>query len=91
MERDFFDPPPGEVQLIVVGGATVASALQMVLSCEHCHPDEAQIPFDWILDRVTGRCGSTTDYILTEPGRCPSCKHEITEKTLVELTDEQLA
>jgi hypothetical protein len=66
MQRDFFDPPPDELQLIVVGGATVVSALRMVLSCEHCQPDEAQIPFDWILDEVTGRSGAATDYILTE-------------------------
>jgi hypothetical protein len=91
MERDFFDPPEDELQLVVVGGATVVAALRMVVSCEHCFPDEAQIPFDWILDKVTGRSGSTTDYLLTELGRCPSCKHEITEKTLVELIDEQSA
>jgi hypothetical protein len=30
-----------------------------------------------------------TDYILTEPARCPICKHEITEKTLVELISEE--
>jgi hypothetical protein len=56
----------------------------MILGCESCHPDEAEIPFDWILDRVTGRRGSTTDYILTEPAHCPNCKSELSEKTLVE-------
>jgi hypothetical protein len=86
MQRDFFDPPADELQLIVVGEATVLAALRMVLSCEHCQPDEAQIPFVWILDKVTGRSGSTTDYMMTEPGRCPTCKHEITEKTLIEPT-----
>jgi hypothetical protein len=85
MQRDFFDPPEDELQLIVVGGATVVAALRLVLSCEHCQPDEAQIPFDWMLDKVTGMSGATTDYILTEPARCPTCKHEITEKTLAEL------
>jgi hypothetical protein len=54
------------------------------MCCEHCHEDDADVPFDWILDKVTGRSGATTDYILTEPVRCPICKHEITEKTLVE-------
>jgi hypothetical protein len=88
MEHDFFDPPADELQLVVVGGATLVSAQQMVLSCEYCHPDEAQIPFDWILDKVTGRSGATTDYILTELARCPACKHEITEKTLVEIIDD---
>jgi hypothetical protein len=55
----------------------------MVLSCKHCQPDEAQIPFGWILDTVTGKSGATTDCILTAPGHCPTCKHQITEKTLV--------
>jgi hypothetical protein len=68
MDHDFFDPPTEELQLIVVTDATVVLALRMVLSCEHCEPDEAQIPFDWTLDKVTGRGGATTDYILTEPG-----------------------
>jgi hypothetical protein len=31
---------------------------------------------------VTGRVND--DYILSELARCPTCKHEITEKTLVE-------
>jgi hypothetical protein len=88
MKRDFFDPPADELQLIVVGGATVVSALLMILSCELCHPDEAHIPCDWFLDTVTGRRGATTDYILIEPARCPTCKHEMNEKTLVVLKGE---
>jgi hypothetical protein len=77
MEHDFFDPPADEFQLIMVGGATIDAAMQIVQSCENCQPDDAQIPFDWILDKVTGRSGSTTDYmttdyILTEPARCPT-------------------
>ena len=88
MERDFFDSPADDLQLIAVGGATVVAALQMVASCEHCHSDESQIPFDWILDQVTGRSGATTDYILSEPARCPTCKHKIAEKTLVAPTED---
>ena len=53
-------------------------------SCEHCHPDDADIPFDWILDGVTGSDPGVTDYILEEPAKCPNCRREILEKTLVE-------
>jgi hypothetical protein len=74
MDRDFFDPPADELQLIVVGEVTVVAALRMVLSCESCQPDQAQIPFDWILDRITGRSGAMTDYILTESARCPTAR-----------------
>jgi len=56
----------------------------LIESCEHCHPDDADIPFDWILDRVTGSNPSVTDYILEAPAKCPNCRREIFEKTLVE-------
>jgi hypothetical protein len=49
--------------------------------------EDADIPFHWILDKVTGRSGATTEYILTEPARCPTCKHEIREKMQAEPTD----
>ena len=77
---------PG-IELVTVDPSTVRKAEHRIESCEHCHPDDAEIPFDWILDQVTGRRGSTTDYILVESARCPNCKDEITEKTLVEPKD----
>jgi len=52
----------------------------------HCHPADAEIPFDWLLAEATGRRGAV-EFVLTEPARCPTCKHEITEKTLVEPKD----
>jgi hypothetical protein len=52
-------------------------------SCEHCHSADAEIPFDWRLAEVTGRRGAV-EFVLTEPARCPNCKHETAEKTLVE-------
>ena len=61
-----------------------SEAERLIESCEHCHPDDADIPFDWILDRVTGSDSSVTDYILEEPAKCPNCRREILEKTLVE-------
>jgi hypothetical protein len=74
---------PG-IELVPVDADVIRRAEKLIDGCEHCHKDDADIPFDWILDKVTGRSGATTDYILTEPARCPTCKHEITEKTLVE-------
>src|SRR5215510_13731565 len=50
-----------------------------------CNPDGAEIPFDNILDRVTGSDPSVTDYILEQPAKCPNCRREILEKTLIEL------
>jgi predicted metal-dependent hydrolase len=51
---------------------------------EHCNPDGAEIPFDNILDRVTRSDPSVTDYVLEQPAKCPNCRREILEKTLVE-------
>jgi hypothetical protein len=61
-------------------------AEQQIESCGHSHPVNAEIPFDWILAEVTGRRGPF-EFVLGEPSRCPNCKHETTEKTLVEPKD----
>lgn len=57
MERDFFDPSPEEQQVVLVSTETVREAAELSESCEYCHPDDAEIPFDWILDRMTGNRG----------------------------------
>lgn len=71
------------IDLIVVSVDNLCAAQSLIDGCEACS-EEAEIPFDWILDRVTGRKGSTTDYFLIEPAACPRCKGAITEKTLVQ-------
>jgi hypothetical protein len=48
------------------------------------NPDGAEIPFDNVLDRITGADPCVTDYILEYPALCPYCGREIREKTLVE-------
>jgi len=37
-----------------VNAVTLREAEKLIGSCEHCNPDGAEIPFDNILDRVTG-------------------------------------
>ena len=68
MKLEFFDPSPDELEVIVVGTNTLYMAEEFVLACEACNPD-AEVPSDWIIDHVTDRPGSTTDYVLAEPGR----------------------
>jgi len=70
------------IELVTIDRATAKKAEQQIESCEHCHAADAEIPFDWLLAEVTGRRGAV-EFVLTEPARCPNCKHEITEKTLV--------
>lgn len=71
------------IHILTLGASTIRRAQEAISSCEACNKD-AELPFDWILDEVTGRDGSTTDYFLTEPARCPRCGATIIEKTLVE-------
>ena len=52
-------------------------------SCKLCHPDDADLPFDWILEQITGT-GGMVDFVMLETARCPTCKQPLTEKTLVE-------
>jgi len=82
MSRDF-DPTPEQI-VVLVDTATLRKAEKLIESCEHCNGEGAEIPFDNILDRVTGSNPSVTDYILQASAKCPNCRREILEKTLVE-------
>jgi hypothetical protein len=84
MPRDFFDPSPEQQNVVLIDAATLRKAERLIESCEGCNPFGAGIPFDNILDRVTGSDPSATDYVLEEPAKCPNCRREILEKTLVE-------
>ena len=74
-----------DIEILALGNPTIRRAQQAISSCEACDP-LAELPFDWILDEVTGQPGSTTDYILTEPALCPRCGCSVMEKTLVQVT-----
>ena len=84
MSRDFFDPTQEQQVVVLVESATLRQAERLIESCEHCNDEGAQIPFDNILDRVTGSDPTVTDYILEAPANCPNCRREVFEKTLTE-------
>jgi hypothetical protein len=48
------------------------------------YSEDAELPFENILDRLTGSDPSVTDYVLEVSARCLLCGAEINEKTLVE-------
>jgi hypothetical protein len=81
---DFFDSTAEQQNVILIDAATLHKAEKLIESCEHCNEEGAEIPFDNILDRVTGSDPTVTDYILERPGNCPNCQREVLEKTLVE-------
>jgi hypothetical protein len=76
--------PPKRQNIIVIASSTLCQAQQLVESCEYCNWTGAEIPFDWILDEITGSDSTVTDYIREAAAKCPNCRREIYEKTLVE-------
>jgi hypothetical protein len=89
MPREFFDPIPKHQIVVLIDAAILHKAERLIESCEHCNPDGAEIPFDVILDqvildKVTGSDPSVIDYVLEEAAKCPNCRREILERTLVE-------
>jgi hypothetical protein len=84
MPPDFSDPPINESEFVLIDRPTAEKALGQVAGCEIRRGDEADIPFDWILDRVTGRDPAVTDYILECFLTCRFCGGDIGEKTLVD-------
>lgn len=82
--REFFDLTLEETTILNVSAATKRRAAILILSCEACS-DDAEIPFDYVLDWVTGLDPAVTGYVLNEPAKCPKCRGDVTEKTLVEL------
>jgi hypothetical protein len=47
--------------------------------------EDAELPFENVLDRLTGNDPIVTDYVREVPARCLQCRASITEKTSVEL------
>ena len=84
MVRDFFDLSPEEHNIVLVPMAILRKAERFMESCEHCNAEGAELPFDHILDRLTGSDPTVTDYLLETPAMCPNCYQSILEKTLAE-------
>jgi hypothetical protein len=84
MSRDFFDPTPEQQNVVLIDAATLQKAQRMIAGCEACS-EHAELPFENILDRLTGSDPTVTDYVLEVSTRCLQCGAEINEKTLVDL------
>ena len=71
------------IELVTVGPQAIREAELRIAACERCRGDEAYQPFDWILAEVLGKQGPF-EFVLSEIARCPNCKANVSEKTLVE-------
>jgi len=69
MNREFFDPSPEDQNVVLVDAMTLRKAQHLIAGCEACSED-AELPFDNILNRLTGSNPSVTDYVLEVPARC---------------------
>ena len=67
---------PG-IEIVTVDAAQVREAEDKIEGLEHCHPDDAELPFDWLGHGTPWQGG-------LETARWPSCRTEINERTLVE-------
>ena len=82
---DFFDPAIEKQQIVLLDRFAIRSAEKFIRGCEACRLEESQIPLDYLLDQLTGGNPAITSYILHEPAKCPVCRGDVTEKTLVEI------
>src|SRR5688572_28836609 len=76
--REFFDPYWEQTSVVLIGLETLRRAEHQILSCEACTPDEADLPFDCVLDRITGCDPRTTEYVLPKRVLCPRCYAAVT-------------
>ena len=79
---EYFDPPLEEMTVHLVGENLRAAAQSMISGCDQCC-DCPEITFDCILDELTGCDPKSTEYILCRPARCPRCRRDVTERTIV--------
>ena len=71
-----------EIDVAFVDEPLVFGAEEYVSGCQHCN-EAAIIPFDYVLDALTGCEARLTEYLMYRVARCPSCAAQINEKTLV--------
>jgi hypothetical protein len=71
----------------LIDSATLQKAQRMIAGCDACSED-AEIPFDNILDRVTGSDPSVTDYVLEVPTKCLQCCAAIMKRRSLNWPDK---
>jgi hypothetical protein len=73
-------PPPDQKTLMAVSEDVIQEAQSLIAGCQSCN-ERAEIPFDYLLDALTGSDPTTTDYLISRTVQCPRCASTITEKT----------
>ena len=85
LERSAAETPTEDLKIVLVDSGTLRRARQLIVGCQVCSP-YAEIPFESILDRVTGHDPGVTQYVLVDgSAKCPRCMRQLAETTLVEF------
>jgi len=74
-------------EIVPVDAAMLQRLEKLILGCHMCSPF-AEVPLFVILDRLRDAPTARTQYILERPARCPRCKRQMTEHTLVDMEAE---
>ena len=82
-ETWIFEPLVEATNVVFVDEPTLLEAQRFVSGCEHCSPESAEITFDYLLDVVTSCDPTITEYVICHAAKCPRCRHEVMEKTLI--------
>ena len=84
--------PPFRVEnsnILLVDTDTLRKALRLVSGCRRCSP-YSDIPFNSILDSVTGSDPTNVQYIVIQgTARCPRCERVMNENTLVDYQPQR--
>ena len=60
---------------------------QLEVGCRNQQIDyvlaSTEMPFDQLLDAMTGCNPSTTEYVICHAAKCGGCRHDVMEKTLI--------
>jgi hypothetical protein len=83
LEEDrYFDMRDENQDVVFVDESTLLEAQSIISGCEHCS-ELAEIPFDQVLDAITGCDPTTTEYVICHAAKCGCCQNDVMEKTLV--------
>jgi hypothetical protein len=73
MRNPDLQPEWTKATAVLVDGLTIKTAERRIESCDACAPELAEIPFDCLMDSITGYDAGSTDYVLSEAALCPGC------------------
>jgi hypothetical protein len=68
--------------IVLINESELSDAQAFVVACEFCST-MAGIPFDYLLDAITGCDPCVTEYLMCRRVECPCCFCELSEKTRV--------